>query len=80
MTRSIYIYSYGNVDGIENMLSVNSQLRQSHRYMTKRVHCDWPRFADLDGPNIRSRRLYTTFYLDSLEVIHRRRRMNKIFI
>lgn len=76
IVKNVCIYSYGNVYGIENMLSVNSQLRQSHRYMTKLVHCDWPQFADLDGPNIRSRRLYTTFGLDSLEVIHRRRRNN----
>ena len=76
IVKNVCINSYGNVYAIENMLTVNSQLRQSHRYMTKLVHCDWPRYADLDGPNIRSRRLYTAFQLDSLEVIHRRRRNN----
>ena len=40
------------------------------------VHDDWRQFADLDGPNIRSRRLYTVYELDSIEVIHRRRRNN----
>ena len=74
--KNVCIYAYGNVYGIENMISVNSQLRQSHRYMTKKVHCDWHQYADLDGPNIRSRQLYTVFNLDSLEVIHRRRRNN----
>ena len=72
--KNMCIYSYGNVYCLENELSVSSKLRQAHRYMTKAVHCDWAIFADLDGPNIRSRRLYTVFELDSLEVIHRRRR------
>ena len=44
--------------------------------MVKLVHPSWTHFADLDGPNIRSRFLYTTFQLDSLEVIHRRLRNN----
>ena len=56
------------------MLSVDAPLRQAHRYMTKLVHCDWPQYADLNGPNIRSRRLYSVHNLDSLEVIHRKRR------
>ncbi len=74
--KNVCINSYGNVFAIENLLSVDSQLRQAHRYMTKFVHSDWAQYADLDGPNIRSRRLYTVFELDSLEVIHRRRRNN----
>lgn len=40
------------------------------------VHDDWRQFSDLDGPNIRSRRLYSVYELDSIEVIHRRRRNN----
>ena len=72
--KNVCIYSYGNIYCLENMLSVSSRLRQSHRYMTKLVHTNWTDYADLDGPNIRSRQLYTVFQLDSLEVIHRRRR------
>ena len=74
--KNLSIYSYGNVYAIENLLCVNSRLRQAHRYMTKLVHCNWRQYADLDGPNIRSRRLYSVFQLDSLEVIHRKRRNN----
>ena len=74
--KNTCIYSYGNVYSIENMLNVDSRLRGAHRYMTKQVHCDWTQFADLDGPNIRSRSLYCSYNLDSLEVIHRRRRNN----
>ena len=76
LVKNVCIYSYGSVYSIENMLSVNSHLREAHRYMTKQVHCDWPQYADLGGPNIRSRTLYTTYGLDSLEVIHRKRRNN----
>ena len=72
--KNVCIYSYGSIYCIENELNVSSKLRQAHRYMTKLVHADWPNFADLDGPNIRSRRLYTVFEIDSLEVIHRKRR------
>ena len=72
--KNVCIYSYGNVYAIENLLCVDAPLRQAHRYMTKRVHCDWREYADLSGPNIRSRRLYSVYNLDSLEVIHRRRR------
>ena len=68
------IYCYGTVYCLENELSVCSKLRQAHRYMTKLVHSDWSNYADLDGPNIRSRQLYTVFEIDSLEVIHRKRR------
>ena len=74
--KNVCIYSYGTVYSIENELSVTSQLRQAHRYMVQRVHLNWRQFADLDGPNIRSRRLYTVFEIDSLEVIHRKRRNN----
>ncbi len=71
--EKLCIYSYGNVYCLENELSVSSKLRQSHRYMTKAVHCGWVDFAD--GPSIRSRRLNKpVFELDSLEVIHRKRR------
>ena len=72
--KNYSIYCYGNVYSIENFLSVNPRLRQAHRYLTKSVHTDWTRIADLGGPNITSRRLYTSYNLDSLEVIHRRRR------
>ena len=72
--KNICISSYGNVYCLENELSVSSKLRKAHRYMTKSVHTNWPMYADLDGPNIRSRQLYTIFDLDSIEVIHRRRR------
>ena len=72
--KNVSIYSYGNIYCLENFLSVSPRLRQSHRYMTKQVHTNWYDFADLDGPNIRSRRLYSVFQLDSLEVIHRKRR------
>ena len=51
-------------------------MRAAHRYMTKRVHTGWRQHADLPGPNIRSRKLYTTYDLDSVEVLHRRRRNN----
>jgi len=73
--KNYSIYCYGNVYCIETYLSVNSRLRQAHRYLTKSFHTDWNRIADLDGPNITSR-LYTSFGLDSLEVVHRRRRNN----
>ena len=72
--KNVCIYSYGNVYAIENLLCVDAPLRQAHRYMTKHVHCDWSQYADLNGPNIRSRRLYSVYNLDSLEVIHRKRR------
>ena len=72
--KNIAIYAYGSVYGIETFESTTPCLRNAHRYLTKTVHCDWRRFADLDRPNIRSRRLYTAFELDSIEVIHRKRR------
>lgn len=74
--KNVCVYTYGTVYCLENELSVSSKLRQAHRYMVKLVHPSWVNFADLDGPNIRSRFLYTVFYLDSLEVIHRRLRNN----
>ena len=74
--KNVCISSYGNVYSVENFLSVDSRVRQAHRYMTKKVHTDWRQYADLDGPNIRSRRLYCVYDLDSLEVIHRFRRNN----
>ena len=74
--KNVCINSYGNVYCLENLSYVTSEVRKAHRYMTKRVHTDWTTFADLDGPNIRSRRLYSVFELDSIEVLHRRRRNN----
>ena len=74
--KNVSVYCYGNIYSIENFLSVGPRVRQAHRYLTRSVHTDWRNFADLPGPNITSRCLYTTFYLDSLEVIHRRRRNN----
>ena len=74
--KNIAIIAYSSVYCIENMLEVPSQVRAAHRYLTRRVHTNWRDFADLPGPNIRSRRLYTVFGLDSIEVIHRRRRNN----
>ena len=74
--KNACIYSYGSVYSIENELNVTPKLRQAHRYMVKLVHHNWTMFADLDGPNIRSRQLYTVFHIDSLEVIHRKLRNN----
>ena len=75
IVKNVCIDSYGNVYALENMLSVSSVIRNAHRYLTMSVHSNWRNFADLEGPNIRSRRLYTVFELDSLEVLHRRRRI-----
>ena len=72
--KNSVISSYGNVYCIENLITVSSKVRNAHRYLTKAVYTDWVQYADLDGPNIRSRTLYVLNGLDSLEVIHRRRR------
>ena len=53
---------------------MNSKVRNAHRYLTKAVYDDWRQYADLEGPNIRSRTLYVLNGLNSLEVIHQRRR------
>ena len=74
--KNLVVKSYGNVFALETYQQVNSSMRQAHRYLTRAVHKDWAVFADLPGPNIRSRRLYTVYGLDSLEVLHRRRRNN----
>ena len=74
--KNLVVKSYGNVYALETFLNVGSHLRQAHRYLTQAVHKDWRSFADLPGPNIRSRRLYTVYELDSLEVLHRKRRNN----
>ena len=74
--KNVVVRCYGNLYSIENMLSVGSKVRNAHRYLTKAVHSDWVQYADLDGPNIRSRTLYVFNGLDSLEVLHRRRRNN----
>ena len=66
--KNVSIYCYGNVYSIEIFLYVEPKLRAAHRYMTKSVHTDWRRYADLEGPNIRSQTLYTSFQLDSLKV------------
>ncbi len=74
--KNVSITSYGSVYGIENMTEVTSKLRAAHRYLTRAVHTDWREIADLPGPNIRSRTLYTSYGVDSIEVVHRRRRNN----
>ena len=74
--KNLTIASYGSVCSLENFLCVNSYLRQAHRYLTRSVHTNWVQHADLPGPNIRSRTLYTMYDVDSLEVQHRRRRNN----
>ena len=75
--KNVVVNAYGNVYSIENMLSVHSKVRNAHRYLTKAVHTNWVQYADLEGPNIRSRTLYVWANgLDSLEVIHRKRRNN----
>ena len=74
--KNLAIKSYGNVYALENFIEVGPKLRQAHRYLTKAAHVDWRAHADLPGPNIRSRQLYTVYGLDSLEVLHRRRRNN----
>ena len=58
------------------MLDVSSELRVARRYLTRAVHNDWPKFADLPGPNIRNRTLYTDYGLDAIVVTHRTRRNN----
>ena len=72
--KNVCINSYGNVYCLENLLSVSSEVRNAHRYMTRLVHTNWREFADLEGPNIRSRTLYSVFQLDSIEVLHWQRR------
>ena len=74
MVKNIAINSYGTVYALENFLSVGPHIRQAHRYLTRAVHTDWRQHADLPGPNIRNRTLYTAYNLDSLEVLHRKRR------
>ena len=72
--KNLSINSYGTVYALETFPAVCSYLRQAQRYLTRCVHTDWYQYADLPGPNIRSRRLYTVYGVDSLEVQHRRRR------
>jgi len=74
--KNLSVVTYGSVYAVETFLSVESHLRQAHRYVTRAAHKDWRLFADLPGPNIRSRRLYSVYGLDSLPEIHRRRRNN----
>ena len=74
--KNLAVTSYGNVYALENFLQVGPKLRQAHRYLTQAAHSNWRVYADLPGPNIRSRRLYSVYSLDSLEVLHRRRRNN----
>ena len=74
--KNLAITSYGNIYALENFIEVGPKLRQAHRYLTRAAHVDWRRYADLPGPNIRNRQLYTVYGLDSLEVLHRRRRNN----
>ena len=77
--KNIAINAYGSIYSLENMTEVPSYVRAAHRYMTRRVHSDWRQFADLPGPNITSRKLYTIYSLDSVEVVHRRSR-NKFLL
>ena len=72
--KNLSINSYGTVYALESFTTVYSYLRQAHRYLTRSVHTDWHAYADLPGPNIRSRRFYSVYGVDSLEVQHRRRR------
>ena len=74
--KNLVINTYGTVYGPETFIEVNSRLRQAHRYLTRAVHVDWRQYADLPGPNIRNRRLYSVYGIDSLEVLHRKRRNN----
>ena len=67
---------YDNVYSVENMISGGPKVRNGQRYLTKSVRSDWVQYADLHGPNIRSRTLYVLNNIDSLEVIHRRQRNN----
>ena len=53
--KNLSIVTYGSVYAIETFLSVDSRLRQAHRNLTRAVHKDWRGYADLPGPNIRSR-------------------------
>ena len=68
--KNIAINAYGSIYCLETLPEVPSCVRAAHRYMTKRVHTGWRQHADLPGPNIRSRKLYTTYDLDSVEVLH----------
>ena len=72
--KNIVINAYGNVYSLETMTCVSSTLRNAHRYLTRAVHTDWAQYADLPGPNIRSRRLYTAYGIASLPEQHRKRR------
>ena len=74
--KNIAINAYGSIYSLENLTDVDSRLRQAHRYITRAVHTDWRQYADLPGPNIRNRRLYSAYGLDSLAEIHRKRRNN----
>lgn len=74
--KNIAINSYGSVYALENFESIGSRLRQSHRYITRAVHTDWRTYADLPGPNIRNRTLYSTYSLLSFVEQHRIRRNN----
>ena len=74
--KNLAVTTYGSVYALETFTAVGPRLRKAHRYVTRAVHTDWRTFVDLPGPNIRSRRLYTVYGLDSMEVLHRRRRNN----
>ena len=72
--KNTAINAYGNVYAVENLQEVSSRLRSAHRYLVRAVHTNWAQYADLPGPNIRSRRLYTAFGIPSLPEQHRKRR------
>ena len=58
------------------MKNVDSKLWAAHCYITRVAHTNWRMYADLPGPNIINRKLYSSYGIDSLEVIHRKRRNN----
>ena len=74
--KNLSVVTYGAVYAIETFSAIDGPLRQAHRYVTRAAQKDWRVYADLPGPNIRSRRLYSVYGLDSLPEIHRRRRNN----
>ena len=74
--KNVAINTYGNVYAIETFTSIDSKLRAAHRYITRSAHSDWRQFADLPGPKITNRRLYSVYQLSSLSEIHRLRRNN----
>ena len=77
--KNVAISTYGNVYAIETFVSIDSKLRAAHRFITRSAHSDWRQYADLQGPNISNRCLYSVYQLTSISEIHRWRR-NKFLI